>query len=341
MMFDWKRFCDTHEIRYITKGPNTAHNHISIHCPFCGPADTSEHMGLSLDKKRPAWGCWRSREHRGVSPVRLIVALLGCSTQHANNLVEQGSLPELDEFHKLFNSTPAPEPEEEPWAPVSMPSAFHRFGHNNYSERFENYLFLRGFEYPLDAADQYDLRYCMTGVFSHRLILPFYYRGELIGWTGRDITGHAGLRYSTLTDDAELAAKQGFTPAPINIKKMVLWQDFVEKGGAGLLIVEGPLDALKVDYYNAEPGVLVTCLFGKPTAAQLRILSIASRKFDWVASALDPDAWADTLPFISELQDLSGKKVISAKMPEGAEDPGAMSEAQVQELVHQCQQLKT
>lgn len=339
MYFDWKRFCNTHGVQYITKGPNTAHNHISIHCPFCGSADTSEHMGLSLDRKRPAWGCWRSRAHRGVSPVRLIVALLGCSEKHAKALVDQGSLPELDQFNKLF-SKPEAESEEKDLEGLTLPKTFRAFGTNNYSKRFEAYLEGRGFPDPLDVAQQYDLRYCLTGTYANRVILPIYYRDMLVGWTGRDTTGHATLRYNTLTDDTEVARRQGFEPAPINIKSLVLWQDYVELGGEGLLIVEGPLDALKVDYFNQQPGVVVTCLFGKPTAPQLRTLSIAARKFGWVASALDPDAWADALPFISELQDLSGKRVISAKI-EGAEDPGAMNEGQVQALVSQCQQLKT
>ncbi len=343
MLFDWRKFCDAHSISYITRGPNTAHNHISIHCPFCGEADTSEHLGLSLDKKRPAWGCWRSRSHRGVDPVRLIRALLGCSEEHAKSLVARGSLPELDEFSKLFGGAPREGPDLSSGTyrkqSLRMPKEFKRLGEGLYSRRFEDYLSRRGFADPLDVASTYDLRYCLTGTYSNRLLLPIYYQEQLVGWTGRDVSGRSDLRYHSLTDKSEVSRKQGYPPAPINLKQLVLWQDYVLEGGEGLVIVEGPLDALKVDYFNDVPGVVTTCLFGKPTNPQLKTLSLAARRFKWVVSALDPDAWADALPFIYELQDLSGKRVFNPKLPGGAEDPGAMSGRQVKDYIKQCQDL--
>lgn len=343
MFFKWQDFCDRYGVSYVTKGPNTARNHISIHCPMCGAADTGEHMGLSLDPRRPAWGCWRNRAHRGIAPQRLIQVLLGCSSQNADSIVRQGSLPELDEFEKLLRKEPPPLEKAPEERTLRLPREFKILNSTGYAKRYEAYLEGRGFDSVRHVAKTYDLRYCLTGSFKNRLIIPIYRDPaepeSLLGWTGRDVTGKAFLRYQTLSDLPETAKEQGYKPALLNIKKTVMCEDVVLAGNEGLVIVEGPLDYIKMDYYSLDPNITVTCLFGKPTNDQARILIRAAKRYDWIALVLDPDAWSDTMVFSEELRTLSRKPVRSLSTEGLAEDPGALSADQVVQMIDRCKHL--
>ncbi len=73
--FDWLSFIKAHKIPYVTSGPNTAKNHISIKCCWCGNDDPSEHLGLSLNENAPAWGCLRNQKHRGQNVMFLVQKL--------------------------------------------------------------------------------------------------------------------------------------------------------------------------------------------------------------------------------------------------------------------------
>jgi hypothetical protein len=332
MYFKWQEFCDRYQVPYVTKGPNTARNNISIRCPFCGQSDEAEHMGLSLNPRSPDWGCWRARTHRGRDPRRLIAALLQCSDAHADSILRQGALPELDSFEALFSKL-KPEVEHEQ-STLSLSPNFRPLATTApAAQPFLDYLEKRGFTPAHEVAETYGLLYATQGSWKQRVILPIFLNDALVGWTGRDITGASRLRYKSLTDDVALAKEQGVMPAPISLKHLVLWQDAVMAGGRALLIVEGPLDALKVDFFNRTEGVVTTCLFGKPTNAQVKTLSLAARGFDRVGVMLDPDAWSDALHFVSELEELSGKKVYRVDVGDDAEDPGAMNEKQVLALI--------
>jgi len=329
MHFDWKTFLDRHGVHYVERGPNVARNHVGINCPFCA-SDSGEHMGLSLDTKRPAWGCWRDKSHRGVNPIRLIVALLGCSTSYAESLVRQASAPELDAFEKAAASLRG-EPMEATEAATTtkhqeaLPAEFKKMTpQGTYGQLFLRYLLGRGFNGVHRFAKHYDLRYCLTGSFKWRMIIPIYYHGELVSWTGRDITGHADLRYKTLSDDTGAAKTQGYLPARQNIKTTVYNRDKAEAGGKVLCVVEGPMDVLRLDWYLDDPEIVVAGCFGKPDESQVLLLSRLARKFDRVVSLLDNDAQAQAVALVDQLQELSGRPARWVPLPYGVKDPGEL-----------------
>src|ERR1700678_739755 len=88
-MFDWVAFLSSRNIHYETRGPNVAHGNVTVHCPFCGPADSSTHMSISIEGH--GWRCWRNHSHKGKNPVRLVQAILGCSWEVANATVGNSS----------------------------------------------------------------------------------------------------------------------------------------------------------------------------------------------------------------------------------------------------------
>src|SRR6516162_5304184 len=81
-MFSWEHFLDSRGIPYQTSGRNVARGNIVLHCPFCGSADESFHMEISVTGK--GWRCFRRPgEHKGRNPTRLVQAILGCSFHNA------------------------------------------------------------------------------------------------------------------------------------------------------------------------------------------------------------------------------------------------------------------
>ena len=88
-MFDWLNFLNRHGISYVDTGRNVRRNNISMPCVLCGD-DPSENLGISLVGK--GWSCWRNKNHKGIHPHRLIIALLGCSFQQAAAIVASESV---------------------------------------------------------------------------------------------------------------------------------------------------------------------------------------------------------------------------------------------------------
>lgn len=333
--FDWQRFCDLHQIPYVTQGPNTARGNLSIKCPWCGPADPSEHMGLSLNRADPKWGCLRNPEHRGRSVVRLIRELLHCSEARAQSLLK-AMAPELDAFEQvaasLFsNKNIASTSYQKPtpvlkWLPTAKPIT-----QTGYGAKFLSYLSGRGFTSPQDLVERYDLRYCLVGAFAWRLLIPFHLHSNLVGWTGRSIHPDAFLRYFTLPADPQKAEAYGVPAALYDPLEYVWNQDAVQEQGEVLVICEGPVDALKLDYYRPSEDFTVAGLLGMPKGNQLMLLGNAARRYQKVVVVLDQGAFSVASTLAQQIEELSGTRSLALNPP--AKDPGAMTEKQVRNFL--------
>lgn len=340
--FDWRKFLTAYNLNFVERGPNTMSGHLTIKCPLCSD-DPSQHLNVNTNPRRPGWSCLRDSRHLGRDPTYLVQALLKCSHATAKDLVEQ-QRPSADEFStimdKLMTSTDLVEQrvaEEE--RRLEMPEEFKPITEGGYGTKFMNYLHSRGFRYGneiLKLVYQYDLRYCLTGSFKWRLIIPFYDCEQLVGWTGRHI-GDTELRYLTLPSTPQEAEKLRMRAALTDPSSFVWRRDLVEKGNRGLFIVEGPMDVLKVDLYKQRLDVTVTCLFGKPKPEQVQFLGRCARKYEVVVVMLDSDTpFTENLAFADQLEELGGSRVevLSLGLPDGVKDPGKLTPEQVREVMH-------
>ena len=310
---NWLDFLTDYHIPYVTSGPNTKRGEISIRCPWCGDDDPSEHLGISLE--RHAWGCHRNPQHRGKSYTYLIQGILGVSKAQAMLVLRQFDIsdPEtLDQVMIALGEPPEPKADAEP---LRMPAEFRLLTNKGSGLKVCNYLYKRGFDDPIALGRSYRLRYCATGRWKDRIIVPVYQRGKLVAWTGRAVgTPISAPRYLT-TSSA--------------IKSAVFSEDTLYLGGKLLFITEGPMDAMKIDFY-APPNVRATCVFGTSiTLDQIYILRHASEKFGKVILLLDPDAFGVAM---NTLEWLPGAKM--GQLPQGIEDPGALSRTQVGQLIN-------
>lgn len=335
-MFDWLRFLQSHNIDYVTSGSSVVRGNVAVHCPLCGRDDPSHHMGISLHGK--GWGCWRSKAHRGISPVRLICALIQCTTIEAQKMVEGGVTPTagIDRVSAVVNQIRHRIPRassENSW--LAFPSNIKPLTGEGMGKHFVNYLVnRRGYtpEEVDDLAEVYGLRYAFDGPFGYRIVFPVHGIRKLMTWTGRAINDGASIRYLTLSSDKERAERAGLPQAMCSIKEL-LWnlpvllrQDYHK-----CLICEGPLDALRVDYYGRHFGLRATCTFGKIVSVEqiewLRNLYAERRDVEF-AFLFDRDADLDAQTVIfSQLRGFG-----RASLPRGVKDPALLEKSQIMDL---------
>lgn len=328
---DWLRFFDDHGIEYVTRGPNVARGNVNIACPYCGN-DPSHHMGVSLDKE--AFGCWRGMDHKGKAPHNLVRALLGCSFNQAKIITKQYSQADPETLDEALEAlvdvyeadTRSDKPAER--KKLTYPPQFRDIRKNGLSARFWRYLKDRGFKNVETFVELYDLKCAHTGKFSNRIIIPVYMDGELAGWTSRAIGEvRDAPRYLALSEE---------DGGRINIFHSLLNWDDLQSGGDLLIIVEGPFDALKLDYYCIQLEiedyvVRSTCTFGTSMSdTQAMMIAEVAKKFKKVVLLYDPGA---TEAIFLAKEKLLHTDVECGFLETDVEDPGAMSERQVLEFV--------
>lgn len=319
--FDWVALLETNRIHYVTSGPNVGRDHVGVKCPFC-PDDPSEHMSISTDNK--GWRCWRNNEHRGKSPVKLIMGLLRCSQAAAQQIaghsvfVPEGDL--LTMVQKQFEPDKITKPKG-----LELPKEFKKFTNLPSGRPYVNYLMSkeRGFYWSEigQFTDKWDMRYCTHGPYYGRIIFPVYQYGKLVTWSGRSIHANAFLRYKTLPIEPD---HEHEIVAQCSIRETLLWYDRLMSSTAHtIFICEGPFDALKINVLGEEEGIVSTCLYtNNPSEAQIELLHDLLPRYERRYLLLDRNELANTIKTADRLSDLS---VEMAQLSPGVKDPGLLS----------------
>ena len=315
--FSIEDFLNTNHIQYIDHGVNVKKGEINIRCPYCGD-DPSMHLGV--DEERLVFSCWRNASHRG--KLHKLIMLLGrCSFATACEILGQNSLWfDKGEFDLFMND---PEGFFNPTEKVKKVLKVNPF--KDYSDaipdRFVDYMVSRGFfrKHIPKLFEDYKMQYCTEGLYKNRIVLPIFMRGEQVTFTSRAIG--EGIRYLSLSED------QG---AIESIKETLF--NFDNMSGEILFLCEGPLDALKLDFYGKKLGCRATCLFGKNIKAnQVLLLDELLENFNKLVILLDNTEFDSSLR-IDRLLSFIKKPVVIGHLPEGVSDPGDLSIIQVKQL---------
>jgi hypothetical protein len=332
VMFDWPVFLADHNVPFVSKGANIGHNEIGICCPYCGHADSGQHLAISLLGR--GWICRRNRDHRGKAPARLVAALLGCSLEEAHRLTgsKAGPIVPTDAtFGSSIASMFAPKPAETQAPPLSFPPEIKPAWT---AIMFLGYLMTRGYSAgeAEAVARQYELRGAMDGPFRYRLVIPVEMPDGLATWTGRALVDGMVPRYKALSTDPAKCKAEKLKPARLPVSQC-LWnaKELADATGELLLVCEGPLDALRIDYYGREVGIRATCLFGKNMSHEQAELIPQLGNFKRRALLLDNDAVLDT--FRLAWKAASSTPLEWLRIPAGIKDPAMLSKHQVQALL--------
>lgn len=253
---DWISIFEEHGIEYRTRGANVAHGNINIHCPWCAYQDPSYHLGVSLTGK--GYGCWRNSRHRGKDPSWLIRSLLG----------HQVAAKILARYVRAGRAHGRPEIVRDE---IIRPHVLHLpegvVQHDPIVDsRWDAYLVSRGFGIKdLPALwNDWGLLVGKYGTYAGRVLIPYYVRGEAVFFTARAITKDAEIRYKAMPHDQ----------AVIDPKTILFNHDAIASPG-GIILCEGPLDAIKATMYGPLPAVALSS--NHATQEQLLALRAASR----------------------------------------------------------------
>ncbi len=335
-VFDWVRLLDERRIPYITRGANVSRGEVNIRCPFCGSADPSYHMGLNPDTGW--WSCWRHRKaHSGKSPLRLIMRLLGVTYYEAREIAGLGEdYVDPEGFDaiaarilgRLKHDGPAPAAERRF---LDLDPGFKPLTDSISTRRHWNYLFKqRGFNERRQGVEDvdrlvklYGLMAGVSGGWANRVIIPYYQDRELVTWTGRAI-GDAEIRYRDLETDVSLIPPKDTL---FNIDCML---DETNPEGAILIVQEGPIDALKVDFYGRDLGVR-SCAVSTNSIGddQAYLLKAAERRFSRILIAMDAKTDYGVVDSMRMRQQLNFIRCSITQLPPGAPDGGALTPSQV------------
>ena len=332
MKIDWIAFFTEYGIAYRTEGKNTAIGHVNIRCPYCGQADPSEHMGINLETGK--YGCWRNAGHRGNNPIFLVAELLNISFPQAKQALgpyAEGTLYHGDKRIRELLSWVQGEtqPVTDTTLELLMPRSFLPLKLSTYSGSYCQYLIDRGFRRK--DIDELGRNYwLMIGSenYARRIIFPVCAGGKLMTWSGRAIYPHMEPRYKTLSPKKPDYYNR-CAVAPIT--HFLAFQDSLYGGGNALFITEGPFDALKMDFYARRYGARATCLFGLGVSEpQKDTLFNLRERFHRFFLLLDAAAMSQACGIQGKLRPLDTRL---AKLPQGADDPGELSERQVCEVL--------
>lgn len=322
-VINWQRILDTNNIEYTDRGANVKRGNLNIRCPFCGGADPSKHMGIALDTGY--WACWRNSDHRGKSPVRLLVKLLRISYGKARELagldVDYVDPDGFSEVVERFTSRQSADQAVE--KSLYVPDDFVELRPSGSTRRHWNYMVnVRGFDdtYLDKLCYDYYLMAAISGKFKDRVIFPYLVNDQLVSWSGRAIAD-ASIRYR----DCELDL------CVIPPKETLYNHDAMLQGGTNLIVVEGPMDTLKLDFYGKEWGTrAVGISTNSMTDEQIYLLDEYSRNFDNTYFMMDNKSTlgiVDSMKLKQRLSQVHNPHIINVPFNKG--DAGALTPDEV------------
>ena len=316
-------------IHFITSGPNVKRGNLAIKCPFCGPADPSQHMGIDPDTGY--WACWRNSEHRGKSPVRLLMRALGMGYAEAREICGLGEdYVDPDGFSAFMNKLRMPSVMDMGPTHLEMPQDAVPITSESVRTR-RHFAYLASGDRCFDirhipmVVSQFNLCASLEDRWKDRILIPYYEDHKLVAWTARAI-GHASIRYK------DLSLEECLVP----IKHTLFNAQVMYRKARGLLLVEGPFDAIKADYHGKRYQIRSVALSTATLSdQQLYRLSEHAKNFDWIGICLDQSSKLQALASTKMVGKLSHLKtpIRTIKLPEtwaskdfgGATDHEAMT----------------
>jgi hypothetical protein len=278
-------------------------------------------MGIIPDKG--FYACWRDSRHRGRNFARIIKALINCSWEEANRLAgKETTLEDGDDLDAmvdaLFEDEVAEDKELGGASSLALLKEFKEITARGLTSSYYQYLLGRGFIHVPLIVKKYEIYCCHVGEWKKRLLFPIYYKEQLVTWVGRSLYPGATLSYK----DLEIAKS-------VRHAKYCLYDfDSLLNGGKILMVSEGLMDALKLDFYSPR-GFRATCLFTKTmTDEQMYLILELAKHYKEVWFVLDRDAEAQSLEIVAELSAFQ-KNIKFKDLPSGIDDPGEMSPAGV------------
>jgi len=248
---------------------------LNICCPFCigkssGSADFDFRLGINEAEFYHCFRCSRTGNTQF-----LLQELVGLSESEYTKIFTEGQLlseePTDTQIANIFAKKEIEQKEEVevilPGTPVS-----HILGVFGCLDKF---IESRGFN--IDMYERAGCRYCGSGRYAGRLIFPIYYKGELVSFQARDVTGKKKPKFDSL--------------GGVNIHSYT----YCLEESSDIIVVEGMMDAWRT-------GAGANALFGKEmTKKQRNILTTKLLCGTSIVFALDGDAKLKSMEYAEDM----------------------------------------
>jgi hypothetical protein len=126
-------------------------------------------------------------------------------------------------------SDPQPEQKVAPTGPITLPKYFDPVTWQLDFPLLDWYLNLRG--YTRDILIEYQCGVCTVGECMNRLIIPVFFKGELVSYQAADLTRRAQVKYKT---------------APGRVNDFLYRWDMIDVQKGPIVLVEGILDSWRL-----------------------------------------------------------------------------------------------
>ena len=277
---------------------STDSSEISVRCPFCGKAGKSK---MCIIIETDVYHCWVCDEKgRGLG-----------------KLIKKVAPQKLQEYNEQYRSTKSPAQKIEEQIPdISLPEDFALLAGNDFLDpdgrQILKYATSRGF--TKSKLWKFRVGYSKENQWRRRLILPsFDEDGELNFITGRAIDKANTFRYKNESVS----------------RNTVVYNEIDVDFSRGLVLVEGPLDLIKVPY-NA------TCLLGSSLNTESRLFHQIAKNQTPVILLLDPDVKKKVFRIADLLSDFSVD--VKVNFPPEGKDINDLREDEVEHLIKTAQQ---
>jgi len=155
---------------------------------------------------------------------------------------------------------------------IELPDGFKLLTQPATPEQKAFWNYLRGRDIPASTVIEYGIGYVRTGFYSMRVVIPYTYLGELVGWGARSIFNRENKEFRKILHPKGSNNSQFL----INIDKVI--------GNDRILLVEGPFDMLKL------PDIAVASSGKHLSNTQLAMLLQCQARE--ITLGYDTDAWA-------------------------------------------------
>lgn len=281
-------------VDHLTEGnKHCAKEWVQVHCPFCSGSQ-NWHLGWNIQEEY--WNCYRCSWH---PTLKTFSALTNMPEWEIKSILPSYGINRTILYKKEI---------------VKEPFEFPT-GTGKLSESHLQYLIKRGFN-PDKLVKLWDIR--GTGPMSKldqipykfRILIPFYWNGEIVSFDSRDITDKQQEKYMACSEKRETMGH-----------KQILYgnQEYWTDTG---ICVEGPTDVWRLGVHSfATSGI-------KYTPAQVRIMATTFKK---IAVMFDdePQAQIQAKKLIADLK-FRGVDSWNVKIKG---DPGSLPDYEAKQLI--------
>ena len=294
-------------IDYRTDGENISGvNWIGIDCPGCH--DSNKHMGVEINTLRCS--CWRCQLKGNLYTILsdyYRVTWGEYKSLFCEQRIEIGDPDSIeDRVRGMLGNQDVQEqakPQVYQWPRLSFP--IEHFADDAVLNRF-----LKRRRYTLDDCIEHGCRMTRFGKLAHRLLIPVYHHGDMLGLLGRALYDELTPKY--------------WAAGPLN--RTLYGIEHIQAGDS-VLLVEGVFDQ-----WRCGKGAVAS--FGKKLSAEQRRLLVRARPsrvfFCW-----DEDAFWQVEDVARELASL-GVSVRKVEMVEKKQDPDLLGREKMLALCRQA-----